>query len=92
MFTQMLYVHWKGVKIGLLPFVLASFGLPLLAVQGISPSPQAGMGSTIQGAEMLYNLQVWVPFFPLLATVTGATLALSAWNWDHRAVHRAPAA
>jgi len=89
-FKQLLFVHWKGVKIGLLPFVLAAFGLPLMAVQGITPNPEMGASSTIQGAQMLYNLQVWVPFFPLLATLTGVTVALTAWNWDHRGEHVYP--
>jgi hypothetical protein len=87
MFRQMLFVHWKGVRFGLIPFILAAFGLPLLAVQGVTAGPGSPEASTIQAARLLGQMQQWLPLFPLLATVTGVTLALSAWAWDHRANH-----
>jgi len=86
-FRTFLFLHWKGVRFGLVPLVLAAFGLPLLSVQGIAPDPTGALGSTVEGAEMLRSLQVWLPFYPLLATLAGVTLALSAWNWDHKGGH-----
>jgi hypothetical protein len=35
----------------------------------------------------LDTVGIWLPFFPLLAAGIGFTLALSAWNWDHRLGH-----
>ena len=34
MAAQMLFLHWKNVRLGLVPFVVCAFGLPLLALQG----------------------------------------------------------
>jgi hypothetical protein len=87
MFQQLLFVHWKGVRYGLIPFILAAFGLPLLAVQGSMPAPGEVTDASVRSALLLGQIQVWVPLFPLLATLTGVTLALSAWNWDHRGYH-----
>jgi hypothetical protein len=87
MFQQLLWVHWRGVRFGLVPFVLAAFGLPLLAVQGTMPAPGESWDAPVQAARLLGHIMVWVPLFPLLATLAGVTLALSAWNWDHRGDH-----
>jgi len=87
MFQQLLFVHWKGIRFGLIPFILVAFGLPLLAVQGVMAGPGDPESVTVQAAMLLGRLQQWLPLFPLLATLTGVTLALSAWNWDHRANH-----
>ncbi len=86
-FRQLLFLHWKGVRFGLLPLALGAFGLPLLAVQGVLPGGEIERTSTVQAAYLFHSLQLWLPLFPLLATLTGATLALSAWNWDHRGDH-----
>lgn len=82
MFRQILLVHWKAARYLLLPLVVAAFVLPLLSVQGLGQ---------VEGPEAVYYFlglpESWAGFFPLLAAVGGATLALTAWSWDHRQEH-----
>jgi hypothetical protein len=85
MTKQILYVHWKAVRLGLLPFVLAAFGLPLMVAQQMSvwraDAPTLSTSNALSGASL------WAPFFPMLAAAVGCLLALSAWNWDHKTNH-----
>jgi hypothetical protein len=82
---QMLLLHWRTVRLPLIPFVLAAFALPLLLIQGMGlvldytnqPSPHVLLA---QQAE-------WGLFFPALAGATGLVLGLSAWSWDHKHGH-----
>jgi hypothetical protein len=85
MTLQMLYVHWKTVRLGLLPFVLAAFGLPLMVAQQMSAWEDDVQ--TMAASDALAGAFVWAPGFPLLAAATGVLLALSAWNWDHKSNH-----
>lgn len=86
MYQPMLYLHWKQIRWFLIPGVIASFGLPLVSVQGLGAP--ATMEGIVYGAPEIMRLpQVWLPFFPLLAGLIGVTLALSAWNWDHKLGH-----
>ena len=86
MYRPMLYLHWKQVRWGLLPFAFAAYALPLLAVQGLGTAP--GMeATTLEAYRIVGGFQVWLPVFPLLAAAVGMTLALSAWNWDHQLKH-----
>jgi hypothetical protein len=82
----MLYLHWKQIRVALIPLVVASFGLPLVAVSGLGASP--GMTETSLTTYAIFSLtHFWLPVFPALAVAIGFTLALSAWNWDHRLGH-----
>jgi hypothetical protein len=86
MYQPMLFLHWKQIKVALIPLVLAAFALPLLSVQGLGGL--AGFPEEAIGAyQFMMNAAFWAPVFPLLAGVTGITLALSAWNWDHQLNH-----
>jgi hypothetical protein len=85
MTKQMLYVHWKAVRLGLLPFVLAAFGLPLVVANGLANSGPAI--PTVSTSVALSGVEEWMPLFPILAASIGCLLALSAWNWDHKANH-----
>ena len=85
MTMQMLYIHWKAVRLGLLPFVLAAFGLPLLVARAMASRALAF--PTDSTASALSGLMVWIGYFPVLAAVIGCLLALSAWNWDHKGNH-----
>lgn len=86
MYRTMLFLHWKQIKFALIPFVIAAFGLPLMAIEGLGTP--AGMTTTNSEAYRFLNgFQLWLPFFPLLAGGVGVTLALSAWNWDHQFKH-----
>jgi len=84
MYQPMLFLHWKQIKVALVPFMIAAFGLPLVSVQGMG-------GITTPGGPAAYDYlvgaQLWVTAFPLLAGAIGITLALSAWNWDHQLNH-----
>lgn len=82
MFRQILFVHWKAARYLLLPLVVMAFGLPLLSVQGLGQ---------LDGSGSMYAFlalpELWSGFFPLLATVAGAGMALTAWSWDHKVDH-----
>ena len=86
MYQPMLFVHWKQVRAGLIPFILAAFALPLLMVQGLGPTPGTG-ATSLEAYYLMNDFQLWLPFFPMLAGATGITLALSSWNWDHQTKH-----
>jgi hypothetical protein len=84
MYQPMLFLHWKQIKVALIPFTIAAFGIPLVSVQGM------GAGATSSGLaayDFLMGAQLWVTLFPMLAGAIGVTLALSAWNWDHQLNH-----
>jgi hypothetical protein len=86
MAQSMLFLHWKQVRMPLVPFVIAAFGLPLMTVQGLGTPP--GMAATsLEAYRFVDSVGAWLPFFPLLAAAVGITLALSAWNWDHQLNH-----
>jgi hypothetical protein len=91
MYQPMLFLHWKQVRLGLIPFMLAAFGLPLLVVQGLGSPGAVGQAGAATGTVMAYRLlasyDFWTPFFPGLATGIGMILALTAWNWDHQLKH-----
>lgn len=85
MYQPMLFVHWKQVRVALIPFMVAAFGLPLLTVQGLGSS--WGGVASLEAYQIVREFQFWLPFFPLLAGAIGMTLALSSWNWDHQLNH-----
>jgi hypothetical protein len=88
MANQLLYLHWKAVKYGLVPFIIAAFGLPLLAVSRSAPPVDVQVAAVgYQGTYLLEAVSLWLPFFPVLAAVIGATLALTSWSWDHETRH-----
>jgi hypothetical protein len=74
------------MRMVLVPFVVAAFGLPLMAVDGLGASDGA-VGGAPDAYLVIGSFDVWLPSFPLLALAIGVTLALSAWNWDHQLNH-----
>jgi len=86
MYQPMLFLHWKQIKVALIPLVLAAFAAPLLSVQGLG-SLSAFSEDTIGAYQFMTYSAVWVAVFPALAGVIGITLALSSWNWDHQLNH-----
>ena len=85
MLGQSLALQWRVSRWPVVPFVLAGFGLPLLALrgaQGIAARVPEGPAEAI-----LVTLQNWTPLFPLTAALLGVTLGLGAWSWDHRGNH-----
>lgn len=87
MFQQLLFVHWKTVRFGLVPFILAAFGLPLLTVQGVNSISGDSAEAAVSAGRLFSQMLPWTPLFPLLASLVGVTVALSAWNSDHRGDH-----
>ena len=87
MFQQILFTQWKSLRMGLIPFVIVAFGLPLLAVQGLGPVPEAYEGARVGLQSVFTSWQMWLPWFPALAVTVGATAALNAWSWDHKTDH-----
>jgi hypothetical protein len=90
MFQQILFYQWKGSRWGMLPFVLAAFGLPILAVQGLLPVAGVPESESVRASQLLLTLQTWAPVFPGLAAAVGSALALMIWNGDHRGEHVYP--
>ena len=86
MVRPMLWIHWKQIRLVLVPLMVASFGMPLLAVDGLGAPPGAA-GPSLEAYRIVAAYDVWLPYFPLLAFAVGMTLALSAWNWDHQLHH-----
>ena len=85
MLGQSLYLQWKTMRWPLVPFVLAAFGVPLLALR---QAHAAAVVAPFSAAEnVLYALQYWTLLFPLTAALLGITFGLSAWSWDHRTHH-----
>ena len=90
MFQQILYTQWKSVRGGLIPMAIASFGLPLLAVQDLALPGDLPPDAPLRAlqAEFIYqSWQIWLPFFPVLAAIIGVVFALNAWSGDHKAGH-----
>lgn len=87
MFQQILFTQWKSFRMGMIPFVIAAFALPLLAVQGLGPVPEGYEGARVGLNYLVASWQFWLPAFPALALTIGATAALNAWSWDHKTDH-----
>jgi hypothetical protein len=85
MARQILYLHWKAVRMGLLPLVIAAFGLPLLVVQGMA-RPE-GVEDGFYASQILAQVGQTVLMLPSLAAAVGVTLALTTWSWDHQGRH-----
>lgn len=81
MTKQLLLLHWKAARWGLLPWVVAAFGVPLLIVGRLS------VEGSLQSADLWQQMIPLSPVFPLLAVAAGSTIALTAWSWDHRQGH-----
>lgn len=86
MYQPMLFVHWKQVKLLLIPCVVAAFALPLLSIQGMG-TPTGAEAASPEVFQIVAATEVWLPLFPALAGVIGIVLALTAWSWDHRLGH-----
>jgi hypothetical protein len=87
MFGQIFFTQWKSLRIGMIPFVIAAFGLPILAVQGLGGDHTTNSSAMLDLQLLFQGWQAWLPIFPALALTVGAVTALNAWNWDHEGDH-----
>ena len=85
MAMQMLFMHWRTVRFGMIPFVIAAFAVPLVLVQGMTAS--ASTLGAVSASSAFSSQEAGLLFFPALAAAIGCVLALSAWNWDHKLGH-----
>ncbi len=87
-YRWMLYVHWKAARWPLALCTLISFSLPLFMMRLMEVPRSIGYEFDRSTAEdMIMVEQSFLPMFPLLAIVTGVTIALTAWTWDHQSRH-----
>jgi hypothetical protein len=84
--TQVLRLQWLASRWLLLPVILLCIGLPQAAVR-MSLLQAAGVDRVLEPAILLEVLDSISVVFPYLAAITGALIALAAWNWDHRTGH-----
>lgn len=83
MFRAILFTQWKWARIALLLGAVVAFGLPLVLIQ-----PLPGLFAQDAGASMAIEFMgSFGPVFPLLATLLGLLLAVSAWAADHAGRH-----
>ena len=71
MTKQLLALHWKAARWGLLPWVVAAFGVPFLIAGRLRSE------TVVQSADVWQHMLILSPIFPLLAVAAGATVALA---------------
>jgi hypothetical protein len=84
--TQMLRLQWLSSRWLLLPIALICIGLPQAVVR-MSVNQARATDAVLVPGMLIDTLQQGSILFPYLAAVTGALVALAAWNWDHRMAH-----
>ncbi|MBR9990923.1 MAG: hypothetical protein KFH98_14270 [Gemmatimonadetes bacterium] len=92
--TEVLRTQWLASRWLLVPIVLLCIGLPQAVVRlatryagGSLDRLNPGMTSEIGPPLLIGALEGLSAIFPFLAAITGAAIALAAWNWDHRTNH-----
>ncbi len=85
---QMLKLHWKASKWVLLPFLIMAFGLPVWGGRSAWAGINARIGDEVY--LLLSGASMTALAYPIVAALVGATLALTAWNWDHAKGHVYP--
>ncbi|HEX6132670.1 MAG TPA: hypothetical protein VFZ24_01730 [Longimicrobiales bacterium] len=84
--TQMLRLQWLASRWLLLVLALICIGLPQAVVR-LAVLGAHGADRNLIPAALLQSLDSISVLFPYLAAITGALIALAAWNWDHRTGH-----
>lgn len=86
--TEVLRAQWLSTRWLLVPLVLMCIGLPQAVVRlALLDAQKFGTESVLGAAVLLQALEAYSMIFPYLAGITGALIALAAWNWDHRTGH-----
>ena len=80
--SEMLRLQWLATRWLLVPLVLLCVALPQAVVR-----LTLEFGDAARPGDLLRSLESLSSIFPYLAAITGAAVALAAWNWDHRTNH-----
>lgn len=83
--TQVLRLQWLASRWLLVPLVMLCFGVPQAVVRTALRYTPTGVG--YGPGVLLQQMQMLSGIFPFLAAISGAAVALAAWNWDHRTGH-----
>ena len=84
-FRPLLGLQWKASRwavIFLLPLLV---GLPIVVLNFGKRFSRDAFSSP--AFDMVRAVEIWSPVFPILAALTGAAFALTAWAWDHSTNH-----
>jgi hypothetical protein len=84
--TQVLRLQWQATRWLLVPIILLCIGLPQAVVQ-LATAYSGGVNAEFGPGALIHALERLSSIFPFLAAITGAAIALAAWNWDHRTNH-----
>jgi hypothetical protein len=84
--SEVLRVQWLATRWLLAPLVVLCIGVPQVVVR-TATGYSGGLRSEATPPVLLASLRELSTIFPLLAAITGAAIALAAWNWDHRTNH-----
>lgn len=84
--SEVLRVQWLATRWLLVPLVLLCIGVPQLVVR-TATGYSGGLRAEATPPVLLSALRDLSTIFPILAAITGAAVALAAWNWDHRTKH-----
>lgn len=83
MFKQILFTQWRwGAGIALFA-AIAGFAIPVASVQNLG----ASFATRWEVASLMSSMQGWGYLYPMLATVAGLTMAITAWANDHQGRH-----
>lgn len=86
MLKSFMFMQWKASRWALAILIPLCLGLPIMVVR-FAHQIAIGDVASQPAVVMLMGLQIWLPVFPLLAVITGAAFALTAWVYDHNTNH-----
>lgn len=84
-FRPLLWSQWKVSKWAVLVLLPLCLGLPIIVMRFARQVAISEYASP--AVDMISAVELWLPVFPILAAITGCTLALTAWLWDHNTNH-----
>src|SRR5437868_12676093 len=85
MLKSFMFMQWKVSRWEIAILVPICFAAPILLLrfaERVSHGPY-----NVVAIDTLRAITIWLPAFPLLATLVGMTFALTAWSWDHNTNH-----
>ncbi|HUP88756.1 MAG TPA: hypothetical protein VM100_05385 [Longimicrobiales bacterium] len=85
MLKSFMLMQWKVSRWAVAILLPICFATPILVAR-FGQRTSAGEFSE-PALDFLRGTTIWLPFFPVLAAITGLTFALTAWTWDHNTNH-----